>query len=122
MDDDRVHLPLVHGIVRGLLQRRLDLRQTLLAAGRGRVIIEALLRLIGVDAGAYTWLHGPDAFKRLEQDIRSRRRSLNHTRDEYRDDLNLRRNEELGKLLRKISEVVRQVGEEERRKGSCRCY
>lgn len=52
--------------------------------------------------------------KRLEQDIRSRRRSLNHTRDEYRDDLNLRRNEEVGKLLRKVSEVVRQVGEEEK--------
>jgi len=52
--------------------------------------------------------------KRLEQDVRSRRRSLNHTRDEYRDDLNLRRNEEVGKLLRKVSEVVRQVGEEEK--------
>ncbi len=52
--------------------------------------------------------------KRLEQDIRSRRRSIGHTRDEYRDDLNLRRNEEVGKLLRKVSEVVRQVGEEDK--------
>jgi len=52
--------------------------------------------------------------KRLEQDIRSRRRSIGNTRDEYRDDLNLRRNEEVGKLLGKVSEVVRQVGEEDK--------
>ena len=52
--------------------------------------------------------------KRLEQDIRSRRRKLNNTRDEYREDLNLRRNEEFNKLLRQVSEVVHQVGEEEK--------
>ena len=52
--------------------------------------------------------------KRLEQDIRSRRRKLNATRDEYREDLNLRRNEEFNKLLRQVSEVVHQVGEEEK--------
>ena len=51
--------------------------------------------------------------KRLEQDIRSRRRNISNIRDEYREDLNLRRNEEVGKLLRKVSEVVRQDGEEE---------
>jgi outer membrane protein len=51
--------------------------------------------------------------KRLEQDIRSRRRKLNTTSDEYREDLNLRRNEEFNKLLRQVSEVVHQVGEEE---------
>ncbi len=51
--------------------------------------------------------------KRLEQDIRSHRRKINHTRDEYREDLNLRRNEEVNKLLRKVSEVVKQVGQEE---------
>lgn len=52
--------------------------------------------------------------RRLEQDIRSRRRKLNTTRDEYREDLNLRRNEEFNKLLRQVSEVVHQVGEEEK--------
>ena len=54
-----------------------------------------------------------DESKRLEQDIRSRRRNLNHTRDEYREDLNLRRNEELNKLLKKVSELVHRVAEEE---------
>jgi len=52
--------------------------------------------------------------KRLEQAIRTKRRQLNRTRDEYREDLNLRRNEEFNKLLRKVSEVVHQVAVEER--------
>lgn len=51
--------------------------------------------------------------KRLEKDIRTRRRKLNNTRDEYREDLNLRRNEEFNKLLRKVSEVVHQLGKDE---------
>ncbi|MEE9357030.1 OmpH family outer membrane protein [Candidatus Vondammii sp. HM_W22] len=51
--------------------------------------------------------------KRLEQDIRSRRRKVKNAQDEFREDLTLRRNEEVNKLLRKVSEVVRQVGEEE---------
>jgi outer membrane protein len=52
--------------------------------------------------------------KRLEQDIRSHRRRLSSTRDEYREDFTLRRNEEVNKLLRKVSEVVKQVGEDEK--------
>lgn len=51
--------------------------------------------------------------KRLEKDIRTRRRKLSNTRDEYREDLNLRRNEEFQKLLQKVSEVVHQLGKDE---------
>ncbi|MES9906802.1 MAG: OmpH family outer membrane protein [Sedimenticola sp.] len=51
--------------------------------------------------------------RHLESDIRSRRRSLNNFREEFREDRNLRNNEELNKLLRKFSEVVIQVGKEE---------
>ena len=51
--------------------------------------------------------------KRLEQDIRSRRRKIKSMSDEFREDLNIRRNEEFNKLLRKVSEVVHQIGEQE---------
>ncbi len=51
--------------------------------------------------------------KRLEQDIRSRRRKIKSMADEFREDLNIRRNEEFNKLLRKVSEVVHQIGEQE---------
>ena len=51
--------------------------------------------------------------KRLEKDIRSRRRSLNAARTEFREDANLRRNEAVNRLLRQVGEVVRQVGEDE---------
>ena len=52
--------------------------------------------------------------KRLEQDIRSLRRKLKATSEEYREDLNLRRNEAFNKLLRQVTEVVHQVGEEQK--------
>ena len=51
--------------------------------------------------------------KRLEQDIRSRKRKIKSMADEFREDLNIRRNEEFNKLLRKVSEVVHQIGEQE---------
>lgn len=55
-----------------------------------------------------------DEVQRLEQDIRTHRRNLNRVRDEYREDLNLRRTEEFNKLLKQVSEVVHQVAEEEK--------
>jgi outer membrane protein len=51
--------------------------------------------------------------KRLENDIRSRRRQLTTNRTEFREDANLRRNEAVNRLLRKVGEVVSQIGEEE---------
>ena len=52
--------------------------------------------------------------KRLETDIRSRRRKLKAALDEFREDLNLRRNEELNKLSRVVTEVIHQIGEDEK--------
>lgn len=52
--------------------------------------------------------------KNIEQDIRRRRRDLNTSSAEFREDLNLRRSEEINKLLRKISEVVNSVGKSEK--------
>jgi len=52
--------------------------------------------------------------KNIEQDIRRRRRELNNSSAEFREDLNLRRSEEINKLLRKISEVVINIGKREK--------
>ena len=52
--------------------------------------------------------------KRLEQDIRTRRRKIKSMADEFREDLNIRRNEELNKMLRKVSEVIHQIGDQEK--------
>jgi outer membrane protein len=51
--------------------------------------------------------------KRLERDIIARQRKLKNSRDEYRDELSLRQNEERNKLLRQVAEVVREIGKEE---------
>ncbi|WP_428607766.1 OmpH family outer membrane protein [Sedimenticola sp.] len=55
----------------------------------------------------------PEEAKRLENDIRARRRKLTTSRAEFREDANLRRNEAVNRLLRKVGEVVSQIGEEE---------
>ena len=52
--------------------------------------------------------------KNIEQDIRRQRRDLNTSSAEFREDLNLRRSEEINKLLRKISEVVQSIGKQEK--------
>ncbi len=48
----------------------------------------------------------------LERDIISQKRDLRRVQEEYREDLNLRRNEELAQLQREISKVIKQVAEE----------
>jgi outer membrane protein len=52
--------------------------------------------------------------KRLEKDIITRRRTLKNEVTAFQEDLNLRRSEEFNKLRRKVLEVVREVGKEER--------
>ncbi len=55
----------------------------------------------------------PEELQRLEQDIRTRRRKLSHDKEIFREDFNLRRNDEFNKLRRQVAEVVREVGREE---------
>ena len=50
--------------------------------------------------------------KKLERDILSRQRKLKNARDEARDELALRQNEERNKLMRKVAEVVKAIGKE----------
>lgn len=45
----------------------------------------------------------------LEQDIRSRRREMRRTQEEFREELNLRRNQELSKLQRRVIEVIQEL-------------
>jgi outer membrane protein len=52
--------------------------------------------------------------KNIEQDIRRLRRELNNSSAEFREDLNLRRSEEINRLLRKISEVVVAIGKRDK--------
>ena len=51
--------------------------------------------------------------RKLEQDIRTHQRKLKHSVEELDEDMSLRRNEALNRLLRQVQEVVREVGKEE---------
>lgn len=51
--------------------------------------------------------------RQLEQDIRSAQRKMKHAVEELDDDMSLRRNEALNRLLRQVQEVIREVGKEE---------
>jgi outer membrane protein len=56
---------------------------------------------------------GPEEQRKLETDIRNERRDLARAQDIFREDFNLRRNEEFNKLRRVVQEVVRDIGKEE---------
>lgn len=75
---------------------------------------QAQLRTLEEKLAADTAGLSADESRRLEQDIRSQRRKLKTASDEYREDLSLRSNEERRKLVQQVSEVVHQIGEEER--------
>jgi outer membrane protein len=49
----------------------------------------------------------------LERDIRTLKRELRRGQEEFRDDLNLRRNKELGKLQRNVITAIRQLAKEQ---------
>lgn len=51
--------------------------------------------------------------RNLEGDIRNQARELKRTGDEFREDFNLRRNEELGKFQKQVLEVINGVAKEE---------
>jgi len=50
----------------------------------------------------------------LERDILNRKRDLKRSQDVFREDFNLRRNEELGKLQRLVVETIRTVSKEQK--------
>jgi len=50
--------------------------------------------------------------RNLEREIISMKRDLKRSQDEFREDLNFRRNEEFGKIQKDIVEAIQQVAEE----------
>jgi len=49
----------------------------------------------------------------LENDIRNQQRDLKRTGDEFREDFNLRRNEELSKFQKQVLDVINSVAKEQ---------
>jgi len=49
----------------------------------------------------------------LEQELRSRRREMRRAQEEFREELNLRRNQELSKLQRRVIEVIQELAKAE---------
>ncbi len=56
---------------------------------------------------------GDSQRRSLEGDIRNQARELKRTSDEFREDFNMRRNEELGKFQKQVLDVVNSVAKEE---------
>jgi outer membrane protein len=50
----------------------------------------------------------------LERDILQKKRDHNRQRDEYREDINIRRNEEVGALQNTVYEVIKQFAEQQK--------
>ena len=50
---------------------------------------------------------------KLERDILSQKRDYNRQREELREDFNLRRNEELGALQKKVFETIQNIAKQE---------
>lgn len=51
---------------------------------------------------------------RLERDILQKQRDIKRAQEEFREDFNIRRNEELGKLQRLVFEAIRSLAKDER--------
>ena len=51
--------------------------------------------------------------RQIEQDIRALKRKLKHAVEELDEDMSLRRNESLNRLLKQVQEVIREIGREE---------
>ena len=91
---------------RKALQRDLDRREKDLRAKAGKLKkLEGKLKRDGATMSA-------SELKKLERDILSRQRKLKNARDEARDELALRQNEERNKLMRQVAEVVKDIGKQ----------
>lgn len=51
---------------------------------------------------------------RLERDVMAKRRDIKRNSDEFREDVNFRRNEEFGKIQRQIVEAIKQIADEQK--------
>jgi outer membrane protein len=51
--------------------------------------------------------------RRLERELLTQRREMKRAQDEFREDLNIRRNEEFAKLQRQVADVITTIAREE---------
>jgi len=52
--------------------------------------------------------------RNVERDVLARKRDLKRSQDVFREDFNIRRNEELGKLQRLVVETIRSIAKEQK--------
>ena len=52
--------------------------------------------------------------RRLQRDVLEKKRALNRDQEEFREDFNLRRNEELAKLQKLVFEAIKGLSESEK--------
>ncbi len=85
-------------------------------APRDRALVDTQRELRNLEEQlAEGGLNLEDAARRdLERDIIAQKRDLKRAQEEFREDFNLRRNEELGKLQRQVYEAIVSLAEEER--------
>lgn len=55
-----------------------------------------------------------DGRRKIERDVIANKRDLRRVQDEFREDLNFRRNEEIAKIQVLVRQIISQVGKEEK--------
>jgi len=91
------------GLQQDLARREGDLR------GKADQVKKLEERLLGRETSGMS----ESEAKKLEREISQKRRELKNSQDEYREEISLRKNEERGKLMRQVDEVVKELGKEE---------
>lgn len=89
------------------LEKEFAAREDEIAAARTK--LQALQESLDRDGAVLTDVER----RRYEREIHSSRRDLKRLQEEFREDLNLRRNQELAALQQQIKEVIQALGEEE---------
>ena len=74
---------------------------------------EAAVRRLDERLGRDSAVMSDSERQRLERDVLSRKRDLRRAKEEFREDLNLRRNDELAKLQKEILQVINQLAKEQ---------
>ncbi len=85
-------------------------------APREKTILEAQKKLRAMEdkLGRDSAVMSEAEQRKLERDVVARKREIKNDQDEFREDLNIRRNEELGKLQRNIFEVIVSLAKQEK--------
>ena len=94
--------------VRKALESEFSSRDKQLAASRDEILrLEEKLKNDGT-------IMSESNRNELERDILQKKRDHNRQRDEYREDINIRRNEEVGALQNTVYEVIKQFAEQQK--------